>query len=65
MDTVSKIMDFEAGEMTLEQTVDFFASLVASGLAWQLQGSYGRTAARLIESGMISKTGEVLAYEPG
>lgn len=58
-DIVSKIMDFEDGQMDDKQTVEFFAELVKSGMAWQLQGSYGRMANNLIQSGFITKTGEV------
>jgi hypothetical protein len=59
-DTVSKIMDYENGEMSDEETVAFFAELVRSGLAWQLQGSYGRTAANLIDRGYIDHEGNIL-----
>ena len=52
-DVVGKIMDFEAGEMSEEEIIGFFQELVDSGLAWSLQGSYGRTAARLIELGLV------------
>lgn len=48
-----KIIDFEAGELKDEQVIELFQELVDSGLAWQLQGSYGRTAARLIEAGLV------------
>ena len=34
-----------------EETIEFFQSLIDSGLVWQLQGSYGRTAMFLIEQG--------------
>ena len=62
MDTVNKIMQFESGTMEVNDTVDFFAELVKSGMAWTLQGSYGRGAKSLIDQGFISESGEVLTY---
>jgi len=53
-DLVGRLMAYEAGEMATEDEVlDFFQDLVDTGLAWQLQGGYGRTAAALIEAGHI------------
>ena len=57
---VAGIMDFEGGELTPAETVELFAMLVKSGMAWRLQGFYGRMAVDLIESGLISEEGEVL-----
>lgn len=51
MDIVAEMMAFESGELDDEQTIDFFQELIDSGLAWSLQGSYGRMAHSLIESG--------------
>lgn len=53
--TVDQIMAYEGGEMDFDQIIEFFQQLVDSGLAWQLQGSYGRTARRLIDNGMITE----------
>ena len=50
-DQVGQIMAFEAGELDEEATIELFQNLIDTGLAWQLQGSYGRTAAALIEDG--------------
>ena len=54
-DLVGDIMDFESGAMeTKEEILDFFQRLVDTGVAWTLQGSYGRAAASLLEQGLIS-----------
>jgi hypothetical protein len=37
-----------------EQSIEAWQYLVDTGLAWKLQGSFGRTAAALIEAGIIS-----------
>ena len=54
MVNVQDIMAFESGEMTEEEVLEFFQDLVDTGMAWTLQGSYGRFAAHLIESGLIT-----------
>lgn len=56
---VSKIMDYESGNMGFEDTVEFFAEMIQTGAVWQLQGMYGRQAADFIRGGLISHTGEV------
>jgi len=52
MDQVDKMMAFENGELAEDEVIDLFQGLIDSGLAWQLQGFYGRTAASLIEAGL-------------
>ena len=53
MDQVSQIMAYESGELDEEGILALFQELVNTGLAWQLQGSYGRTAKALLEAGYI------------
>ena len=61
-DLTGKILDFEMGQLSNDQAIDLFAELIKNGMAWTLQGSYGRSAMNLIESGYISEQGEVLSY---
>ena len=51
---LNKIIDYEEGLMSNDEAVEFFQELVTSGLAWELQGHYGRTARGLIEAGLIT-----------
>jgi len=51
---ISRIIDYENGELSLEETVKLFQDLVDTGLAWQLQGHYGRAAKQLIDAGVVS-----------
>jgi hypothetical protein len=50
-DLVGQIIDYECGTMDEEEAVSFFQSLIDNGMAWTLQGSYGRTAKALIDAG--------------
>jgi hypothetical protein len=40
-----------------DQQIEAWQTLVDTGLAWQLQGWFGRTAAALIEQGIINAKG--------
>jgi len=44
MDMLDQMMAWENGELDEDQEAAFFQELVNSGLAWQLQGMYGRRA---------------------
>jgi len=57
----SSIVDYESGQLDQCEMIELFSDLVRTGLAWELQGHYGRTAMALIEGGYISRTGEVLS----
>ncbi len=55
MNIVDKMIALESGEMSEEETVEFFQELVDSGIVWQLQGAYGRAAMALIEAGLVTR----------
>ena len=49
---VDKIIQYETqGFQTEDEYVEFFQELIDSGMAWSLQGSYGRTAQVMIDEG--------------
>jgi hypothetical protein len=51
--SVTKLMQFEDGTLSEKDTIKLFQDLVDSGMAWQLQGSYGRQAQAMIDAGVI------------
>ena len=53
-DILNRIMRYESGEMIDDNEVfALFQELVNTGLAWKLQGHYGRQAKALIEQGYV------------
>lgn len=48
---INEIIAYENGELSEGETVALFQALIDSGVAWKLQGSYGRMAEGLIEAG--------------
>lgn len=49
---VDKIIALENGELPEAEVIDLFQELIDTGLCWQLQGCYGRTARDLIDAGL-------------
>jgi hypothetical protein len=59
-DTVDFIMRWEEEDMPIGEEAAGFQHLVDSGLAWSLQGAYGRRAVQLIRAGLVKDTHHVL-----
>jgi hypothetical protein len=60
MTQIDQIIAYENGELSDNETIELFAELVKTGMAWSLQGHYGRTAMALIDAGYINRKGEIL-----
>lgn len=53
MDLTSRIIEYEDKLLTFDEMVELFQHLVDTGMAWTLQGHYGRTAQHLIDEGWV------------
>ena len=51
MTMLNQVIAYEQGELDEEGIIELFQELINSGLAWEMQGSYGRTAKALIDAG--------------
>jgi hypothetical protein len=60
---LGQLLAFVNGDLTGPESLELFAELVNTGYAWQLEGHYGREAARLIDSGML-ELGQDGRYHP-
>jgi hypothetical protein len=61
MNDLDDIMAYEAGELDHAAEVALFQRLVNSGLAWKLQGHYGRVARSMLAAGEITSPFQVIA----
>lgn len=52
-DITGRIIEYEMGEMSDEDVIELFQDLVNTGMAWLLQGHYGRMAQSLIDAGLV------------
>ena len=57
MDLYQRVVEYETEDHSLEWIVQLFADLIATGLAWHLQGRFGREAKRYIDNGIINPHG--------
>lgn len=57
--SISAIMAYEDGSLSERNVLYLFSHLIKTGLAWRLQGSYGRAAHSIIEGGIIDKQGDI------
>lgn len=55
MTQIDKIIAYEQGELGETETIELFQELIDNGMAWKLQGHYGRTAMYLIENGLCER----------
>ena len=51
MTMINQVIAYEQCELDEEGIIDMFQQLINSGLAWEMQGSYGRTAKALLDAG--------------
>lgn len=59
MPNIDTLIAYENGDLSDEDTIAFFQDGIDRGWVWSLQGSYGRTAATLIDAGHCTPREEV------
>ena len=59
-DMVTEIIAYESGELSPQKQEELFAKLIKNGMAWTLQGCYGRRAMEYIKHGYIDREGNIL-----
>jgi len=57
--SVSDIIRYEEGDMTVREMVYFFSLLIRSGMLNRMQGSYGRMAMQMFQYGLLDASGQV------
>jgi hypothetical protein len=55
MDQFDMMMAWENGTLSMDDTIMLFQNLIDTGLAWQLQGMYGRMATAMIQDGYCER----------
>jgi hypothetical protein len=58
-DIIDYIMDYEMDQLDDFNKLKLFSELIKNGMAWTLQGHYGRTANKLIESEYLLANGDI------
>ncbi len=56
---IDRIIRYEEGALSVDETLELFADGIRSGEVWQLQGHYGRAASCLINSHLITPEGNI------
>lgn len=57
-DLTNRLIDYECGHLDDAGTLRLFKELLKTGMCWELQGHYGRTASALIEDEWLTPRGE-------
>ena len=58
-DIIDYIMDYEFGDMSDLDTLKMISELIKNGMAWTLQGNYGRTSNHLINEEYLLENGDL------
>ena len=58
-DIIDYIMDYEMDQLDDFNTLKLISELIKNGMAWTLQGHYGRTAQHLIDNEYLLSNGDI------